>query len=109
MANKNTRSLRKAIQAAGRKGAQEVSIDKPVFNYHNDNKGKFIQVNFPTARANSDGLISANKRRNMAQRVYRNSGGPSGGMSVTVHEPALRGEYVKHKNHGYIEYRQFAA
>lgn len=108
MANKATRKLRNSIRTASKKRQIEVIRDKPVFNYHNDTKGKFVEQRFPTASPNADGLISRSQRRNMAMRVYRNKG-PEGGASNTAHEPWIRGEYVRHKNHRYIEYRQPSA
>jgi hypothetical protein len=112
MANKNTRSLRKMIRAAGRKGQDNVTIARPVFNYHSQDSGKFNNITFPTARPNKEGVISGSERRNMCMRVYVNRGeGNVGTGSMTCHEPITRKNPVINKGHKYkdFNYRPFAA
>lgn len=115
MANKNTRKLRKAIRAAGKKGEDSITVSRPVYNYHNFNaedhrKGSTLRnVTFPcVGKPNQDGVISGKTKRNMGMRVYVNRGEANvGTCSMTCHEPLSKGIHVIPKNHKYMEYRPF--
>jgi len=111
MANKNTKQLRRQIQAATRKGQDSVTIKRPVFNYHSHSGSKesaFVSVTFPTARVKG-GVNSVNRARNSCQRLYLNQNAHSITQSLTAHE-ALDDKqpivFPNHRNYKNWEYRR---
>ena len=104
MANKNTKNIRNQIRKAGRKGEDTLTVSVPVYNFHSSRE--FKNVTFPTARVRADGLVSSNRKRNLAMRVYQNKDVDGKKESLTVHEPLLKGEFIKPRSHTYITYRQ---
>lgn len=108
MANKNTRQLRVRVRKAGKRGEDEIQYDQPVPNYHSKGTGDdfrakpssfFIGMTCPTARVRADGLVSSNRKRNSAMRVYVNKGPDNKSQSLTAHEPLLAHEHMIFKNH----------
>ena len=106
MANKNTKVLRKRIASASRKGERSVLHDKPVYNWHSNPKKEFITQEFPTATVGGDNVVSGNRKKNLVMRVYRNKDQNGKCDSLTCHEPALKGEFIRPRNHQYLTYRQ---
>ena len=124
--NKNTKTRRSQIRAAGKAGESICEIKVPVRHYHSagnkdDFRAKpdsfFTTIRATTAIVGTGGLVSQNKRRNMAMRVLINKNDKGTKDSLTVHEPATKGEYVTFKGHKYLRedesengsnhYRQF--
>lgn len=106
MANKNTRSTRRFVSQAGKKGHSEIEIAVPVRNYHSHGGSKdsfFVKGRIPTARVHGEGEISSDERRNMRMRVLHNSNGVGGKDSMTVHEPISDSRPVRFKNHNYVQ------
>lgn len=103
--NKNTRSIRRQLTAAGHKGQDSITVSVPVPDYHNHDHSQFTQRTIPTARADKSGLVSSNPYRNTCMRVLHNVG-VNGKASLTVHEALEKGGSVIHKNHNYLEYRR---
>lgn len=99
MANKNTKQFRRAVRAAGQKGARSVTFDVPVHDWHNHNKCVFRSITIPTATVGQGGVISHNNRRNSCMRVYVNRDGCGQGFSITRHEAYVKGEFMRHANH----------
>jgi hypothetical protein len=114
MANKATRALRLKIRAAGLRGETEVEHKTPVYNYHtfdNDdfrtNPSRMLDtVRFPTAVLGKSGIVSQNRKRNMAMRVFINTLDNRKSDSITRHEPLVKGEPVIFKNHK--QYKDFS-
>jgi hypothetical protein len=98
MSNKNTMRLRRATNKAGKAGQTEYAESLPTHAYHNYDSGIFAVRRVPTGKANKDGVVSSNPRRNTQERVLRNAGGGS----ITSHESIDKSAPVIHKNHAYM-------
>lgn len=79
--NKNTKRVRTFVKDAARKKQGEITIERPVNNYHSS--PGLTKVNIPVAHGS--GVISRNTRRNMQMRIMTNPGGGAN-SSLTVHE-----------------------
>ena len=113
MANKSTRALRLKVRAAGKSGETEVEWKVPVRNYHDfdnddyrtNSSRLFNTIRVPTATVGKDGVISLNRRRNMAMRVFVNTCDNRKSDSITRHEPLVGGKPIVFKGHG--QYKDF--
>ena len=114
MANKNTRSYRNKVRAAGKAGEDFAVIERPSRSYplaESRAKG-MTTVSFPTARVKGDGVNSVNKRRNSCQRLYLNQSEAGVTQSLTAHEPFLKHEpmvFPNHRQYKNWEYRRVHA
>lgn len=112
MANKNTKSLRKAVSAESKRGNAFVEYGRPVPNYHSytgPKEGRLIKTLCPTAAMKGDGVNSVNKSRNSCQRIYLNRADGGATSSLTAHEPFLKHEPMRFPNHSMYkdwEYRR---
>ena len=100
--NKNTRQLRDLQAKARRAGGSSVTVEVPVSNYHSatkDGKPVLMAKTHPVTRGSD--VVSENRRRNMRERILRNSGGGNN-SSATVHEPIHKDRPVVYLNHAYI-------
>jgi len=102
MANKQTKRNRLKVRKAGKAGNPSVDIQRPVRDYHNHEHTTLTTKAFPTATVGKDGLVSCNRRKNMAMRVLRNTDGAGQKISLTVHEP-LKHDYIVLRNHKYLK------
>ena len=115
--NKNTKNIRRQIQAAAARGEATVTVSIPSSRYPlaQSKADGMTNVVRSTSLVGSNDTVSTNRRRNMAMRVYRNKDENGKQSSLTTHEPLLAGEFVTFKGHDYLrkdetggnQYRQF--
>lgn len=100
--NKNTKQVRNQIRKAGKAGAASVETQVPVPNYHSCQGTLLVKVNRPTSLVGADKIVSTNRKRNMAMRVFRNKNEFGKSSSMTVHAPLDPEFPVVFKGHEYI-------
>jgi hypothetical protein len=105
MANKNIRRKNVALAIARRAGHTQLVTRVPIADYHSSplrGENLFRNRAFDILQGN----VSRATRRNMQQIVFRNKNANGLSDSITRHEPISPNNYVTHKNHKYMEYRQ---
>jgi len=90
--NKNSKNTKRGIAKAAKVGDT---------SYTSRNGKTFV-----VQPCQTDGVISASPKRNMAMRVYKNVDDKGKATSLTAHEPLRSNEYVTPKGHNYITYKQ---
>lgn len=105
MANKNQKQLRARMQRAIHKGERAIEHLMPVRDYHNHDRSAFVTQHIPLPHLVGN-VNSANRERNMCQRILINKDSFGVSDSLTVHEPLNSILPVQFPNHKYISYRK---
>ncbi len=106
--NKNTKQVKALVSRASRKGDTTIVINRPVRDWHNQDKPVFRPVTYHCASPNKEGVISQNTNRNMRMSVAKNTDSEGRKYSITRHEPISEHRPLVHKNHNYMTYRQLS-